>query len=123
MDFKYDHKDSSDNVLADLCASQSAIQLVIDAGKGIEIALPQLRTQPDEILEVNSYKISYEDVANLIIEARNAREFSYAPYSHFNVGAAIFAEGKNGVRQIIGGCNVENAAYGSTLCAERTAAF
>ncbi|MEG1577672.1 MAG: cytidine deaminase, partial [Oscillospiraceae bacterium] len=44
-------------------------------------------------------------------------QFSYCPYSHFPVGAAILcADGS-----VFTGCNVENAAYGSTLCAERTA--
>lgn len=55
----------------------------------------------------------------LILEAKRAREFAYAPYSHFMVGAALMT--KDG--RIYHGCNVENSAYGPTNCAERTAFF
>ena len=55
----------------------------------------------------------------LIDEARAARELAYAPYSNFQVGAALAC--KDG--RIFRGCNVENAAYGLCNCAERTAFF
>lgn len=55
----------------------------------------------------------------LIKEAFLAREKSYSPYSNFSVGAALLAS--NG--QIYQGCNIENASYTPTNCAERTAFF
>lgn len=55
----------------------------------------------------------------LIEKAIKMQERSYCPYSHFHVGAALLA--KNG--QIFTGCNIENAAYGPSNCAERTAIF
>lgn len=55
----------------------------------------------------------------LMEQARKAKEFSYSPYSHFRVGAALLcADGS-----IYTGCNIENAAYTPTNCAERTAFF
>ena len=55
----------------------------------------------------------------LLTEAIAARENAYVPYSHFKVGAALLT--KSG--RVFRGCNIENAAYGSTMCAERTAFF
>lgn len=55
----------------------------------------------------------------LIQEAIAAMQYSYSPYSHFRVGAALLT--KSG--KLYHGCNIENAAYTPTNCAERTAFF
>jgi cytidine deaminase len=61
----------------------------------------------------------YMDDAFLLESAIKAREAAYAPYSGFKVGAALLtADGK-----VYTGCNIENAAYGPSNCAERTALF
>lgn len=60
-----------------------------------------------------------KQIVELIEKAQKAREFSYSPYSNYMVGAAVLTvEG-----DIYTGCNIENAAYGPTNCAERTAIF
>jgi cytidine deaminase len=59
------------------------------------------------------------DKAALLKEAIKARENSYAPYSKFAVGAALLT--KSG--KLYRGCNIENAAFSATNCAERTAFF
>ncbi len=57
------------------------------------------------------------DRKRLLRAAMAAREFSYSPFSHFRVGAALLtADG-----EIVTGCNIENSAYSPTLCAERCA--
>ena len=58
-------------------------------------------------------------VAALVALARDARENAHAPYSKFKVGAALLAASG----EIVTGCNIENASFGLTMCAERVAVF
>src|SRR5215467_9793268 len=70
---------------------------------------------------MKSAKKSVSNTRNqrLLRGARKAMQHAYAPYSQFRVGAALLtSKGK-----IVTGCNVENASYGMTNCAERTAIF
>ncbi|HEY8391536.1 MAG TPA: cytidine deaminase [Capillibacterium sp.] len=61
--------------------------------------------------------VNEEEARRLLAEARKFREKAYAPYSRYQVGAALLT--KSG--RIYGGCNIENASYGACICAERVA--
>src|SRR5690242_20547463 len=64
-------------------------------------------------------KLSSQEYDLLLHAAQEAMQSAYAPYSNFKVGAAILT----GQGQVFSGCNVENASYGLTNCAERSAIF
>ena len=61
--------------------------------------------------------VDQETIDCLVEAARHARRAAYAPYSHFAVGAAVLT--RSG--KVVTGCNIENASFGLTVCAERVA--
>ena len=64
-------------------------------------------------------QLSPQERESLLTEASKALKRAYAPYSNFHVGAAVLTE----QGEVFSGCNVENASYGLTICAERAAIF
>ena len=64
-------------------------------------------------------KLEKDQIEALIDKAISMMDYSYVPYSHFHVGAALLAQNGN----VYGGCNIENAGYTPSNCAERTAFF
>ena len=76
----------------------------------------QMTRYPDGVDPIAFHALSPSD-QQLLGAAKQALELAYNPYSHFFVGAAVLTEGG----QVITGSNVENAAYGPSICAERSA--
>jgi cytidine deaminase len=64
-------------------------------------------------------ELSEETLEKMINRAKSISKATYSPYSKFPVGAAVLTEDG----QVFAGCNVENASYGLTICAERNAIF
>jgi cytidine deaminase len=60
-----------------------------------------------------------DDLDDLIRRAKKVSQSAYCPYSNFRVGAVVLSE----TGEVFTGCNVENASYGLTICAERSAVF
>ncbi len=70
-------------------------------------------------MSVRNMNLSEKTVEEMIKIAEKARNFAYAPYSDFKVGASLLCDDG----EIFSGCNIENAAYSPGNCAERTAVF
>ena len=101
--------DNNDNHIAKLPAKTAGTQITHN---GTQVANTETQLP-------GKFRISDLKCRELIAKATEMLKFAYTPYSHFKVGAALLTKGG----KIYGGCNIENATYGATNCAERTAFF
>lgn len=124
MDFRELHLEDARAIIQDLFDSRNALDLLLKTEHAYLIEWESLYPSFDDwYIQINGSEISQAHILQLVEKARKARKHSYAPYSHFNVGAAILAERRRGMRKkIFSGCNIENAAYSPTICGEITAA-
>ena len=131
--FVYHHLGRIPSVGDALTMDHITIQVAVTEGRRIkQLLLTRERTTPDPSLTDNELlpppilpEQGGPDTATydlLLATARTARANAYVPYSHFPVGAAVLTT-VAGEERVFSGCNIENASYGLTVCAERTALF
>jgi cytidine deaminase len=82
--------------------------------------MTQIKSKPFLREEV---PFSPDVVKTAVAMAQQARRRAYARYSNYNVGCAVYAQNADGLWAYFSGCNIENASYGLTICAERVAIF
>ena len=96
-----------------------------DRRRGVDRRVVERRTRGDRRNETAWQTVAIDDAAtsndeaDLVAAAADAREHARAQFSRFKVGAALETEGG----AIVTGCNIENATYGLTMCAERVALY
>lgn len=100
-----------------------AADTIVEQGSSVDDKNEGVAVQIEKVIEKKADKRSVKKIDfnfnDLVEAAKKARENAYCPYSKFKVGAAVLSvSGK-----VYTGCNVENASYGITCCAERTAIF
>lgn len=95
--------------------NDKSYQMLSQWSQDRQVRITQIEMNSDQ--QLTPATLTNEMKRLLVLEAQRARTSAYAPYSHFHVGAAILT--KSG--KVYSGCNYENAAYGNTICAERSA--
>lgn len=93
---------------------QTLVKAAPEASSEIVKEEPALKAPPEQ-----KPLLTKKEMERLHTAAQKAAKFSYSPYSHFPVGAAVLTESG----EVFLGTNVENASYGLTICAERVAIF